>query len=110
MNPAEIVQAAKADGVQLSLSPTGAIKAAGEQTAVLRWRSILAEHKAEIIHHLTEEAGLAPTAPAWCRGDCPALEILPGVGPGCVRALEDGPWREEWRRLDTMATCPERMH
>lgn len=50
------------------------------------------------------------TLPEWCRADCKRLEIIEGVGPGCVRALDAGPWREEWRRLDTMATCPKRMH
>lgn len=48
--------------------------------------------------------------PEWCRADCRQMEIIEGVGTGCVLALDDGPWREEWRRLDTLATCPKRMH
>ena len=52
----------------------------------------------------------ATTLPVWCRSDCPALEIIPGAGSGCVRALPDGPWREEWRALGTMATCPKLLH
>lgn len=48
--------------------------------------------------------------PDWCRSDCHSLEVVPGAGAGCVRVLADGPWREEWRRLDTMMTCPKRLH
>jgi len=50
----------------------------------------------------------APDLPAWCRVDCANLDDIPGIGPGCVRTLGDGPWREEWRHLDTMAACPTR--
>lgn len=48
--------------------------------------------------------------PEWCKADCRQMEIIEGVGSGCVLPLDDGPWREEWRRLDTLATCPKRMH
>ena len=37
MTPAAIIKEAAADGVNLALSPTGTIKAAGEQAAVNRW-------------------------------------------------------------------------
>ena len=47
-----------------------------------------------------------------CEG-CPALELLDIAGdqiPGCVRQLESGPWADEWRRIETMTTCPKVMH
>ncbi len=115
MTPDEIIQAAKSDGVLVCLSDTGTIKATGEQGAIDRWRDILREYKAGIIDLLTGEAlagsaDPAPPLPPWCRAGCPSLDIIPGAGPGCARALAGGPWLEEWRRLDTMATCPELMH
>lgn len=48
--------------------------------------------------------------PSWCRSDCERLDIIDGLGPGCVRSLADGPWQEEWRWLDIMLTCPKRLH
>jgi hypothetical protein len=49
--------------------------------------------------------------PAGCllavRRRCPWLEIIPAVGPGCVLLHENGPWREEWRRLDYIKVCPQ---
>lgn len=115
MTPFEIIETAKSEGVLIYLSDTGNIKASGEQGAVERWRDILRENKAGIIGLLTGQvmavsADLAPPLPSWCRIGCPSLDVISGVGPGCIRSLADGPWREEWRRLNTMATCPKRMH
>lgn len=41
-------------------------------------------------------------------GRCGWLENLPGVGPGCLFFHGEGPWREEWRRLDSLTACPRR--
>lgn len=41
------------------------------------------------------------------RRQCPWLEIIPVVGPGCVLFHENGPWREEWRRFDSIKVCPQ---
>jgi hypothetical protein len=106
MTPIEIIQAANGDGVLVYLSDTGTIKATGEQEAIDRWRDILRENKAEIVQHLAGRVDPAPTLPPWCRAGCPHREMIEGVGVGCVRVLTDGPWQEEWRRLDAMAACP----
>ena len=59
---------------------------------------------------ITEKIDPAPLLPAWCRAGCPSLDVIPGAGPGCVLTLADGPWSQEWRRIDNMRTCPERTH
>jgi len=50
----------------------------------------------------------AAALPSWCRGDCSCLEVIEGLGPGCVRRLTAGPWREEWQRLNSFKACPGR--
>jgi hypothetical protein len=52
MTPASIIQLAKADGVKLALSPTGSIKAIGQEHAVRRWLPVLREHKADLLDEL----------------------------------------------------------
>lgn len=59
------------------------------------------ESKTTALRRIDETPTPAPLLPSWCRADCPSLEIIKGVGPGCVRALANGPWREEWRKLGT---------
>lgn len=49
MTPAEIIREAAADGVTLSLSATGAVKATGDGAAVNRWLVSIREHKAAIV-------------------------------------------------------------
>ena len=114
MTPAEIYRAAGADGVIVTLSAGGTIKATGEQSAVSRWRLALAEHKTEIVKLLTGQPG-GPAAttrsilPRWCRADCSFTESvdLPGEGPvpGCLRS---GPDLEQWTRLEWLNGCPQR--
>lgn len=110
MTPNEIVVAALAEGVVVTLSNEGNIKVRGEQVTVDKWRSILVEHKDEIVRHLTAGTDPAPTLPAWCKMDCQALEVIEGVGPGCVKTLPDGPWSSEWRRMDSISACPKKMN
>jgi hypothetical protein len=57
MNPATIVKAAAQDGVKLALSPTGTIKASGDQAAVSRWLPIIREQKSGIVDVLRRDTG-----------------------------------------------------
>ena len=52
MTAVEIVLAARGEGVIVALSPSGSIKAIGEQSAVNRWRSILSGNKTDIVNLL----------------------------------------------------------
>lgn len=49
-----------------------------------------------------------PALPSWCWADCSCLEIIEGLGPGCIKQLTCDLWREEWRRLDHLKACPGR--
>jgi hypothetical protein len=105
MTAVEIMQAAKRDGLIITLSPGGSIKATGEQSAVNRWLPLLKEHKAEIITMLSTR----PEIPDWCKAGCQGLEAieLPLEGPtwGCVQQCYDF---KQWTRLDGLACCPNR--
>lgn len=59
MSPRELIAGAAADGVTLSLSPQGTIKAAGDAAAVERWAPAIRAHKMELI------AALADSDKAW---------------------------------------------
>ncbi len=66
MTPAAIIQEARADGVTLSLSPAGTIKATGDGAAVNRWLAVIRENKAEIVDALKVGAGdTAATSWGW---------------------------------------------
>ncbi len=52
MTPAAIIQKARAAGIDLALTPAGAIKATGDQAAVNLWLVVIREHKAGIIEVL----------------------------------------------------------
>ena len=52
MTPAAIIRDASADGVRLTLSPSGTIKATGDGAAVGRWLATIREHKTAIIAQL----------------------------------------------------------
>lgn len=56
MNPASIIKQAAADGVTLALAPTGAIKAAGDRAAVVRWAAAIRDHKPGIVALLQQSA------------------------------------------------------
>jgi len=116
-NLAEVLSEIKRNHIRLSLaqSVTGekaTIKVEGLPDDVERCKPIIKEYKAAIVRHLAGTTDTAPSLPPWCQADCPCLEVIPGVeaGPGCVRALADGPWVEDWRRLDTMGRCPNQSH
>lgn len=64
MTPAEIIKGAGSEGVILTLSDAGTIKAEGSEEARNRWRDLIREHKAGIVELLKGgEEVPAPTAP-----------------------------------------------
>jgi hypothetical protein len=65
MTPAKIIREAQGDGVRLTLSQVGTIKAIGDGTAVNRWLPVIRERKAEIIDVLKVGAGDTATASRW---------------------------------------------
>lgn len=56
MMPATIIREAQSDGVTLTLSTSGTIKATGDVAAVSRWLAVIREHKSEIIDALKCDA------------------------------------------------------
>lgn len=64
MTPAAIIEKATADGVNLTLSPAGTIKVAGDQAEVDRWLPIIRESKPAIVAMLTAAAKVA-TSWGW---------------------------------------------
>lgn len=62
MTPAAIIKQATADGVRLALSPTGTIKATGNQAAVTRWLPLIREHKPELLAALQADTLPDPAA------------------------------------------------
>lgn len=104
-----IMTGLQADGVKLSVVDGGLEVKAARGVLKPDTLAVLKQHKATFIDILTRDT-TAPTLPAWCQTGCPSMEVIEGVGPGCVRSIPGGPWSEEWRRLDGMAACPKRMH
>ena len=60
MTPAAIIREAQSEGVKLTLSHAGTIKAIGDGTAVNRWLAVIRENKAEIVEALKIGAGGSP--------------------------------------------------
>lgn len=57
MTPTAIINEAMADGVSLTISPTGTIKATGNGAAVNQWLPKIREHKAGIVAALKVGTG-----------------------------------------------------
>lgn len=55
MNTAELIEQAIAEGVILALSPTGTIKATGDQSAVDKWLPTIRNNKTGILCELQRE-------------------------------------------------------
>lgn len=55
MTPETIIQACAEDGVKLTLSPAGTVKASGDQVWIDAWLPILRENKAAIVAELHRE-------------------------------------------------------
>ena len=61
MTPAAIIQKVTEDGVTLTATPSGSIKARGDSDAVSRWLPIIQQHKPNILAALQDaEKVLAP--------------------------------------------------
>lgn len=56
MTPSFIIREALSEGVNLTLSPSGTIKATGQPAEVNRWLPLIREHKAGIVAALQEAA------------------------------------------------------
>ena len=56
MTPATIIKEVMADGVRLALTPTGTIKATGDQEVLDRWLPLIRENKPAIVAVLQEAA------------------------------------------------------
>ena len=86
MTPAVIIERAAADGVRLTLSAPGKLKAVGEQQAVSRWLPIIADNKLNILAVLSTPA----TAEAI---DADALEFF--EERAAIAEFDGGLTREE---------------
>lgn len=77
MTTATIIEQALADGVTLSLTTTGTIRAAGNREAIGRWQSILTEHKPGIVAVLLEAANDSAAHFRWTVQfpNLPAMEV-----------------------------------
>lgn len=92
MTPQTIIKNAAAEGVRLTLSATGNIKAAGDGAALSRWAGVIREHKAEIIH-LLAAANDPVTLPTPCTTSAASTPktfviALPGREPFGVSCLQ----------------------
>lgn len=65
MTPEAIIREAQTDGVKLTLTDTGTIKATGDAAAVNRWLPLIRDHKAKIIEALKAGCGDTATASRW---------------------------------------------
>lgn len=63
MTPAAILQAVNADGVRLTMSPSGTLKVTGDGSAVTRWLPVIREHKPAIIDALQDGGDTGALAP-----------------------------------------------
>lgn len=61
MNPATIIREALTEGVTISLSTTGKIKAVGNEISVIRWLPVIRENKISIATLLLAANDPAPT-------------------------------------------------
>lgn len=67
MTPVTLINEARADGVSLTLSPSGTIKATGDTAAINRWLSTIRACKADIVEALQTRCESTATAPRWWR-------------------------------------------
>ncbi len=105
MTPAAIIKEATADGVNLTLSGTGTIKASGDQAAINRWVPILREHKPGILAVLIESGAelFTFTPPGDQANDDEALQervaiMMEGNGWDEAAALREARWGADRER------------
>jgi hypothetical protein len=65
MSPAEVIERAEADGVMLSLSNAGTVKAMGGSAALARWAPTLRAHKSAIAAALMRAQAETDKIMAW---------------------------------------------
>lgn len=104
MNAAEVINQAKAEGIQFALSPDGKLKLRGDSAAIDSLLPAFQEHKEEILIQLQRQA----TPPAFCTGQaCHRFEEIDlprrGLTGGCIF---QGKTVETWRPLHRMTACP----
>lgn len=109
---AEVLSEIEKNNVRLSLaqSVTGqkvTIKVEGPPDDVERYRPIITTYKTEIIRLLSGATDQTPALPPFCKADCHCLDVIHGIGPGCVRELASGDWCQEWLSLDRIGSCPK---
>ena len=73
MTAAAIVRKAYEDGVHLTLTPAGTIKAVGGRQAVARWLTVLQKHRSEIVNLLRVRPSDALAKAQWSNEDWLAL-------------------------------------
>ncbi len=76
MTPATIIRDAQAEGVKVTLSPSGTIKAIGEGVAVNRWLTALRDYKTEIATMLKAGGQTAANDPEQAGPDLPLLAAI----------------------------------
>ncbi len=99
MTPAAIINEAMADGVSLTISTTGTIKATGDGAAVNRWLPAIREQKAGIVEALKVGAGDTADAEPVDREAWEERAAIAEFDGGLTRpAAETLAWREDDRR------------
>ncbi|MEF8724366.1 hypothetical protein E4Q23_15060 [Candidatus Accumulibacter phosphatis] len=112
MTAGTILRDSALDGVTLSLSATGTIKAVGEQAVVTRWLAAIRENKAGIVALLSEDANQKPFAASrwlvhFADGDALAVSVSPAASNAEVLANYPGALAAE--PIDTVSQQPEAM-
>ena len=115
MTPAAIIRDAAADGVTLTLTSAGTIKAAGDSATVAKWLPSIREHKPGLVAVLAanDGEGFAFTPPGDPANDDEALQervaiMMEGSGWSEAKALEEARWQADkercWRAFLRNAT------
>lgn len=111
MTPATLLGRAAADGVQLSLSPAGALKAMGPATAVNRWLPAIRAHKPELLDRLTRLRASFDVVMAAFRTPAEEIDLAWSLALATLDAAEAvfhsnaAMIRAGWRPLDEQAAA-----
>ena len=105
MNPATIIERVKADGITLTVTPTGTIKVSGASAVISRWLPIIREHKSGLLavlqHAANEIFSFSP--PGDPANDDEALQervaiMMEGNGWDEATALQEARWQADRER------------
>jgi adenosylcobinamide kinase/adenosylcobinamide-phosphate guanylyltransferase len=102
MTAAAIVRKASEEGLNLTLTPGGNIKAVGEGQAVVRWLPVLQRHKSEIVNLLRFRL-IVKGEPVLIDGLTLWLSAVMGDDPVGPDPVLDGPFAAA---LEAIATRP----